>query len=796
LLAQWWQQYTQAAIDDLQGDDFPKLINKYLVAMLADRLNLPTVDLDPPDPEDKDQPQPLQTLALLAAIEPLREEILEGVLTSPSGLTSADLPVPATPQWEPTVLPPIEGTPELDLLASRVAPDCFYLRFASFSNFVWFQEIAERYGGDIAQAVLLRGFNYDASARIERMLAMKMTSIAKMFGDQIVQDLAIVGNDLYLKEGASLGVVLAAKNPAILKSALDAERKSVLSRTPRASLEDVEIAGRKVSLLSTPDNRLRSFLVVDQGVVFVTTSRQLVQGFIETGEGGLSLAATPAFQAARQWMPLANDYSIFAYFSPDFFHRLVSPQYQIELRRRLQAIAHLEIAEVAQQAALAEGLQADDLASLQSTGFLPKWFDQRPDGAQTLRSEDAWIDSLRGARGSFLPIADVELQGVTQEEWDAYTQIADHYQRQWRHMDPILLGLRRFQAPESKVERVAVEAYIAPFEADKYGWVARLLGAPTNIEIQLPADDVIALQLHMNGVSTFRKQVEDFHLFAGVKDLIPPEKEDSQGLLRSLQVLRSIPAYIGAWPKPELIELLPLGLGLVRPDAAGYSRMLGGLWRWQNATFSLISFDRSIIENAVPQLLPLETNDWAQARLRVADLSGSLLASWINRQWMERGWRASHGNARLLDVVQQQLKVPDDQVLAVSQRLLDVRLQCPLGGVYELRPTSNGLGAGWWHSTAWDTIQLDDRGDPRPPENYSAPWLDWFRGGRLHATQQTSSLAVVGHIDLEMRPLPFDVPSGLQGSLPTMDFDLFSLPGRLFGAPAPSAEPEVNKKSF
>lgn len=790
LLSQWWTAYTQSARQALAEDDFPKLVHKVLVSMLGARLNLPAVDLDPADEDEEELSQPLKTLALLSAIEPLREEILDEVLAAPAPAAVPNLPLPPEPLWEPAVLPPVPADVVLESLATRVPPECFYLRFGSFSNYVWFQELAERYGGDIAQSVLLRGFNYDASARMERMLATKLTAIAKMFGDKLVGDMAIVGSDMYMKEGASVGVMLLATNPKLLTASIESERKAVLAKNSDASLTDMTIAGRQVSLLSTPDNRIRSFLAIDGPYIFTSTSRTLVRRFLEVGQGAPALADSPSFRWARSWMPDANNYSIFAYFSPEFFHRLVSPQYQIELRRRLAAIAHLEIAEVATAVAKSEGIEPLDLDSLKAAGLLSPWFDARVDGARTLRSDAGFIDSMRGARGSFLPIADVELTTVNPIEAEGYANIAQFYQEQWRHMDPLLLGLRRFRADGSHTEQVAVEAYIAPFEPKKYGWIARQLGAPTPVELKLPADDAASLQVHVRGSTTLGISSADYHLFGGVKDMIPPDAEDTQGLIKTFQALRAAPAYIGGWPRPGILEQLPLGIGLAHPDAAGFSRLIGGLWRWQNEQFSLLSFDRSILEQAIPQLGVIQTQDLAQVRARVANLTGSRLATWINQQWYIRAWKASHGNSRLLDTIRQQLKVPSADCLTVAQRLLDVRLQCPLGGTYQFQPQSSQSQAsasataskgGWWTSTAWSEATFDNRGKPVPPPSYSAPWIDWFRGGKVHVTQGADSLALVGSIELEMQPLAVQHDPQLPSMLPTMNFDLFSLPTQLFG---------------
>ena len=780
LMNDWWKQYTTKATQMIQQEDFPKLVHQYLVSMLARRLDLPNVDLTPEDPDEEESNRTLDMLALLAAIEPLRDDVLEQVMNLPMSIDASNA-LPPEILWPPMdIMAPIVE-PEIETIASRVPPECFYLRFGAFTNFVWFQDIAERYGGDMAQAVLLRGFNYEATARMERMLAAKMTQLAKMFGDKLVGDMALVGSDLYMKEGASLGVIFYAKNPALLKTAIRADRSSVAKNTPGATVQDLEILGRQVQLLSTPDNQVRSFYVSDGDYIFVTSSRALVRRFLEVGEGGQSLAGSPHFRWTRSAMPDANDYSVFAYFSPEFFHQLVSPQYQIELRRRLQAIAHLEMAEMATQAARSEGFVPESIAELKNAGLLPAWFDERPDQAVTLRTEERWIDSMRGRRGSFTPIPDLEIQAVTAQELAAYQEVAEFYSTQWQQMDPMVVGLRRFAADDgSDRETVAFEGYIAPFEKDKYGWVANLLGQPTAVELGLPQDDMATLQVHMAGNQGIGPKSGNYHLFAGVKDMVPPNPEDTKGLIATLRALQATPAYIGAWPKPQIVEQLPLGIGrqLGNSDIYGFSRMIGGLWRWQSDTFSLLSFSREIIEAAIPQLSVNEATDFAQARLKVVPLSGTQLGAWVNNLWYQRGWKSSHANTRLLDEVHLQLRVPADECMDVTQKLLDVKLQCPLGGSYEFVPAGQ---VGWWQSSAWADSAYDDRGKPAAPPTYSAPWIDWFRGGRAHLTQGENSLALVGAIDLEMKPIPPELKSAEPANLPSLNFDVFSLPMQIFG---------------
>ncbi|MEM7475712.1 MAG: hypothetical protein AAF483_12035 [Planctomycetota bacterium] len=795
LLARWWDDYVASAQSAISGKDFPTLVHKYLVATLARRLGFAPVDLDPPaEDEEEKVNQPLETLALLAAIEPLREQVLEDLLIRPKSNPTANQPLPAAPSFSDPPLPQLLRQPEIESLATRVPPECFYLRFGAFANFIWFQDIAERYGGDVAQAVLLRGFNYEATAKMERMLAAKMTTLAKLFGGTVVGDMALVGTDLYMKEGASLGVIFHAKNPGLLSRAIESDRQRVAEKNPDATVSKITLAGKEVLLLSTPDNRIRSFFVSDGEYICVTTSQTIVRRFLEVGSGEPSLADTAHFQWTRSYMPDSNSYSVFAYFSPLFFQHLVSPQYQIELNRRLEAIAHLEVAELAAQIAVSEGVQSDNLDLLKRNGMLPTWFDQRPDNAKTVRSENRWVDSMRGARGSFLPISDVPVDSVTASEAENYARISRFYEEEWRQMDPMVFGLRRFAADDGSVrERVTVEAYISPFQEEKYGWVTKLLATPNALEMKQPEDDVASLQLQMRG-NGFLAQVDDYMLFAGVKDMLPPDFSDDGKLLQTLLALRSTPAYLGSWPKPDLVEKLPLGIGmaLATPDAAGWSRMLGGLHRWQDSSFSLLSFNRSILESTIPALEVVDAPDSAQARLKVKTLQGTEIGTWLNSLWYKRGWKSSQGNAQLLDVMHQQLKIPAEQCKDVTQRLLDVKLQCPLGGQIEFVAVPSGQG-GWWQSTAWSQAAVSASGKAQAPPDYEAPWIDWYRGGRAHLTQGSNSLAVVAEIDLEMKPLPINVQDAIP--LPALDFDVFSLPSKLFGGQE-EKQPKPNRKNF
>ena len=304
-------------------------------------------------------------------------------------------------------------------------------------------------------------------------------------------------------------------------------------------------------------------------------------------------------------------------------------------------------------------------------------------------------------------------------------------------------------------------------------------------------------------------------MFAGLKDMVPPVPGETKGLLATLRTLQSLPAYLGGWPRPGYLDRLPLGLGGGPPDALGFSKLIVGVWRWQMGGFSVLSFDRSILDNCTLYLRPIPAEDFAQGRIKIGDLEKSKLSAWFNTFWFRRAAQATRGNLMLLDSLQQQLKVEPQDALASAEVLLDAKLQCSLGGKYVYETSDSNTRKAVWESTAWPKQfgmikgKLSPLGFDStkclPPAEYQAPWLQWFRGAQLHLTQLPERLIVVGTIDIEPIPISAEesaIEKSNGGALPKMDLDLFNLPFKFFQGDKPKADkvgekiPAETRKSF
>ncbi|MGI9471702.1 MAG: hypothetical protein ACR2NZ_09240 [Rubripirellula sp.] len=738
VLQAWWDGYTESARKQVDASDHPSLVELYLVAMLASRTGMPLPDWYADTQEEDDQL--LSTLKIIGGAEGVSDSVFRLAASGRQPLELPSEPLPASPRWVPKDTPgDLEGV-EVEPIAARVPPECFYIRYGSFENFLWFQDLSAEYGGDITRMITLRGIANDGAARVETQLHMKMTQMARMLGGTVIEDQALIGRDLFLTDGASMGVLIKAKNAFLLGTSVAADRASLAKQDETVTLKNMKIAGRDVSFLSSGDNRVRSYLTQDGDYLFVSNSRELTERFIEVGESKKSLSSTREFRLARKLMPLERNDTIFAYVSPAMLRGLVSPEYLIELRRRLFAKADIALVQLARLAGANESNQPEGslgIDPLMRSGFLPSEFGVRADGSGVFALRDTVLDTKRGHRGFFLPIADVEITAVTPAESAWYQEIAEQYSTRFPTMDPIMAGIQREPAdPMTGIEKVSVHAEIAPFDPGKYGKYAKQLGPPTKVAMQFAPDDIIAVQAHVASDSLGPPT----HLFAAVKDTVPPRPEQFDGILKAYFSLRQIPGYLGAWPQPSTLDRLPLGLGRGQPIGPGMSRLFGGLYRYTDGKFSILSFQEEVISSSLPFMAAIDVQDTAQIRANIGNLNGSKIEGWVNDQLYERARGGSVATANFMDLIVEQFRVPPDQVPDAVQRILGAEVQCTLGGEYEY-----SAEAGHWISTAWNGTQAPTTA----PAGYVAPAMKWFRGATASVTQLDDRLLADAVLELE-----------------------------------------------
>ena len=736
LLRLWWLRYKAAARKQRIEGDYPPIVETYLTTMLARRLRQAD--------EVIEEPESGGTLAMLLGTEKLRLSMLkETVAGKVPRSEPLEYPVPDAIRWPKAKVPQVDiKEDEIEEIARYVPRECFYVRFAQFANYLWLRNLLEEYGGDLSRMVLLRGTDSQLNSRVESQLGLRSTSLARILGPQVIADVAMIGRDTYLQEGAALGILFEAKN-RLLKTELLNQRKLRIKELEEAgietTLETIEIDGKKVSFAHAADNRLRSFQIEADKFHLVTNCRDIARRFIACSRDpeDESLATTDEFRYARSLIPLGKENTLFAYFSRTFFEGLLSPQYQVELHRRMRSVTDHELMLLATRAAIAEGHggEAVTMDKLLRLGFLGSRVDQRSDGSFTKVVDGDLFDSKRGGRGTYLPIPDMPIGELTLSEARRFQQTALFHEQHWKEMDPVLIGLRR-SALDDDTERVQVDARMLPLNKEKYGSILNIFAPPSATRIRPLDDDIISVQAHVDGGSL---GIAPHHLYFGIRDAAPKKEYSKRRFLKSLQIFRTAPAYVAAWPKPGFLDGIGLG---GRPVGGGYHRMLLGLLRLDApGGFSLLSFDPAILSEVAPQLRPEEVADNAQLRVQVGNIMESNFGEWANDLDYQRAWETSVGNVHLMHVLTQQLRVPPGDARKVAERVLNAELICPLGGEYEL--VVNDDGTQRWASTAWVA------GKDQSRQNYVSPLMSWLRGLTASVTIEDGRVVATGSLDIK-----------------------------------------------
>ncbi len=783
LLRTWWREYSANARQQVAAGDYPPLMETYLTTMLGQRLGMQPPLLSQIK-SGSDSSELRQTLELLFGVEKLHAATMKETLQKQGGFGEpANRPVPADVVWTPPKTFELRPDVEIEPLAMQVPEECFYVRFGNFDNYIWLSHLLEEFAADASRVINIRGHDSGANQRLQRQIALKQSKVGEIFGSQVIADVAMIGRDFYMGDGAAFGILFQAKNNGILSSDFRNQRRAAEKEFAEAgaTMTNVKVGGHEVSFLSTPDNTLRSFYAQQGDFHLVTTSRRIVERFFEISDGKGSLGASAEFRHARTRMPVSREDTVFAYMSSAFFRGLVSPHYQIELARRMRSVTDMELVELARLAARSEGKPHASIDDLVAARVLPSGFGLRPDGSGPIMTDQGVIDSMRGSRGTFTPIPDVTLHSVTRTEEVRYATRAAYYSSHWRQMDPLMVGAKRYALDKKGKERIVIDANISPLDEHKYGWVLSLLGPPTRERITAAPGDIVSAQVSVKG-GLLLPSVPPHYLFVGVQDTAPPPTNlKPTGFFQVLQILKTTPGYLGGWPKPGFLDMLPFGLGGGHPDAAGYSRLLFGLWRRQFAGFSLLSFDPGILEHVSPHLRPEPTDNAAQIRVRIGDISQSKLNGWVTSMNYQRAAQTTQGNVRLLHALSQQLNVPREEALETAERLLGVRLICSLGGEYAMRELSDT-------HRIWQTTKLPETEIRQLPEDYQSPLLKWFRGLSVDLTKLDHQIQTHAELDMQRKPSEATI------SLPSFDIFGSKKKSKKPAETAPVDEKEKGKK--
>ncbi|MEQ8836297.1 MAG: hypothetical protein RID07_05775, partial [Lacipirellulaceae bacterium] len=767
LLDDWWEEYSNRWRDLRQDPEFPPVVENFTAPTLARRLGkqLPT-----PRRTWLPWEQTKQTIwDEVFATEAYRLDLDQKLLAAKTNVNQESelvaLP-PSMPWPEPKVdlQGEVPGEVTVEEMAKHVPAECFYIRFGTFKNYLWFRDLNRKWEGDLKNMILRRGINRAASKRLEQQLSLRESALAKIIGPHVINDVAIIGFDPYTNDGAAVGIVFQAKNNFLLSRDLTAQRREALQKflegENKAEESEIELAeGKNASLISTPAGEVRSYYLQSGEFHLVTNSRSLAERFLAASAGKQPLATDPAFQLARSTYPVERNDAVFVHLGNRFFQTLCSPKVWIESQRRLSSSRRLKLVTIARLMAAAEGSQATTLPELIAENYLPEGFSVCVDGAELICDDLGGVDTRRGRPGLFLPIADTEVEQVTKEEARDYRRFSERFLQEVGTMRPVSIAIQRNpiveKDPETEretqvAEQLVAEILVEPREGLKLGKVSDWLGPPSDHKITPAANDLAHFELVLEAaLPLLGGDAELHHLFGGVQDFSSPliiREGAAKSAGRPADLVRG---YLGAWPKPGLLALFTGE----RPRVAGEAVELeNAMWLAGRDDYLLLTFKPEIANAVVPQLTRVPAERAAQFRFEVQDLTSTGLADLISSFGYGRARETSVAASRLMNTVGNQLNVSRDECQQVAEQLMDGSFVCALGGDYQLYEPADGIAV--WASSA---VPTENRFLlTRMPEDFELPLLSWFGGASGDACLTEESLT--GHFELIMKEPPVAKP--------------------------------------
>lgn len=746
-LDNWWDNYIKTVERLTQSRHYSSAIDRSLVTMLGKRLKQERL------PKYRNPWQRFgdwnRSFGLLVGTESIRmamqqDTLLDGVKRK----EVADRPLPKAVVPPPIQLPELPGGIVIEPIAEHVPPDCFYLRCGSFSNFLWLKDNVSKWGKHARDLMFTTGHNYNIAGTIERQLALKETALSRLFGDSVVGDVAIVGADPFVRAGSSVGVLFQAKKSNMLRNQIRSQRAATKAGHPSATESTIKLEGHDVAVLKSPDNRVRSFYVVYGDYHFVTNSRTLARDFLVACDGGRSLGTLKEFQYARHLMPLTREDTAFIYMSDEFFRRIVGVEYRVEMTRRMQAMADVELTELAIIAAKAEGRLHQTVPDLVDAGILPKHFMARTDGGHPIVLNGEVRDSLRGARGVFLPVADVDISKVTLSEQKEYEEFATQYRRLWTRMDPVTIGVQRKQLGGRK-ERIAFDIHITPYPQRHFGMLPRFLAKPNKQQMAPIKGNLVSMEVNFGNETLRLAQTKEkrthARVFAGLQDM-PLEFEIKNNEVKPTNFKDDqAPWYLGATPPITFLSEKDLTY-----DKDGYAETNDWIfgkhdhWLRQWDKFRVRAVSRELLEAVTPSMQEVEAEREAQIRLRVSDLTQTGFGLYINSWGYLESRKRSDGNVTLVHRLSEQFGLDLPTAQQAAEKLANGKLTCALGGEYEVAAGKNRLAE--FRSTQWNNKYASNI--TGIPEDYRFPFMEWFSGLEIEFSIDATS--IITHVEVDL----------------------------------------------
>ncbi|MHB8861463.1 MAG: DUF1559 family PulG-like putative transporter [Pirellulaceae bacterium] len=381
--------------------------------------------------------------------------------------------------------------PAMSPLARLVPDDFYYIQFRSVNKLLILLEQGDIWGTHLFSQTAQKAYRHEVREHTLRQLALETHPLLQPFYDLAVQEMAVVGSDLFVTEGSDVTLLFRIQQSEIFKAQMD----GFLTRTEQNIPGVVRQSGshRNVPFvhLTTPDRTVHVYSAYPSDDLHVRSNslvalRRILDLIIGTpGSNASSLGATDEFAYISTLFPYgADEEDGLIYLSDPFIRHMVGPQLKLTESRRRVCYNYLRM--LGHACALYRTEHAgspQSLDELDAAGCTPGKFGTGrlvcPSGGHysLAGSGQRGVCSHHGTADYMIPCCEIPQSDVSSPEADAYRAFVDQYSQYWRtFFDPIAVRV------QVTPERYRLETIVLPLiDSSLYMGLAAALGGPPQL---------------------------------------------------------------------------------------------------------------------------------------------------------------------------------------------------------------------------------------------------------------------------------------------------------------------------
>lgn len=332
-------------------------------------------------------------------------------------------------------------------LAQLVPSDQYFLQFNSMQAANEFTELSVEWGESLLRLFTLNAREHHLREKYETQLCLKRDGFEDLFAKKVIGHFAITGSDFFVSEGTDVTLIVELNDANAFRQQFGEWVQQ--AQAVHADLIDREFnyRGQKVAVRYTPDRTVSSFAVIDEEFAVVSNSHVAIRKVIDTRLGEqASVAGTLDYQYMTTLLPPADEADTgYLYASQDFLEWLVSPEFKIGEKRRLQSFTNLVMLNNASLFyRLENGSSPETLNDLIEGRFVnPEKIVCPHGGAYAFDAErDTCTSSLYNRIKYLTPINELKILKISRQEQQEYSRYRQRYDSFWKQFSsPVAVRL-------------------------------------------------------------------------------------------------------------------------------------------------------------------------------------------------------------------------------------------------------------------------------------------------------------------------------------------------------------------